>query len=48
MTKQEIKERILELQRKRHILDVQITEIDNELEDLQETHDNMKDYQEAL
>lgn len=36
MISRQIMERIEELQRKRHILDVQITEIDQELDDLSE------------
>ncbi len=48
MTKTEIKERIAYLKQKRHILDVQITEIDQELEDLEQIYENMKDYQIAL
>jgi hypothetical protein len=36
VTSQQIMERIEALQRKRHILDVQITEIDQELDDLSE------------
>lgn len=48
MTKQEIKEQIDGLKQKRHILDVQITEIDNQIEDLENTYENMREFQEAL
>lgn len=48
MTRQELGELIAGLEQKRHRLDVQVTEIDNKLEDLRETYANMRDFQIAM